>query len=123
MAPIFRTNGTAGDNSRSDEERSAGDNRRAHGAARFLQMPAILEAAADADLMDLLEAAFSRAHQTRRRREIADSRRVDDRRMSAERIPARGGGGVPPLIVAGQFGGLRCGRGRQGVHQRRLADA
>ena len=38
-------------------------------------------------------------------------------RMRAELIPARGGGGVPALGVARQFGGLRRGLRRQGVHQ------
>jgi hypothetical protein len=47
-------------------------------------VPAILEAAIDAALKDLDEAALRRAHQAGGRREIAHARRIDDGRSVAE---------------------------------------
>src|SRR5271154_5113405 len=42
----------------------------AHGAARFFHMPAVLEAAIDAEPQDLDETALGRSHEAGRRREI-----------------------------------------------------
>jgi len=85
-------------------------------------VPAILEAAIDAELKDFDEAALRRAHEASRRREIANPRRVDNRRRRVERVPARRGGGMPALDVPGQLGCLGRGLWDQGVHQRRFAD-
>src|SRR5580658_8142753 len=95
----------------------------AHGAAGFLHVPAILEAAIDATPKDLDESALGRAHEARRRREIPNARCVDDGRVCIDGVSARRGGGVPTLFVAGQLGRFRRRLGGQGVDQGGLADA
>src|ERR1700694_5108685 len=92
--------------------------RGAYGATGLLHMPAILEAAIGAEPVDLDEAALRRAHQARRRREIANTRCIDDRRSLLHCVPARRGGRMPALDVTGQLGCLRRGLRDQGIHQR-----
>src|SRR6202021_557477 len=84
-----------------------GGARRAHGAAGVLHVPAILEAAGDAQLVDVEEAALGRAPEAGRWREVANAGRIDDRRSCIQRVPARRGGGMPTLHIAGQLGSLR----------------
>src|SRR5579859_5952589 len=70
-----------------------------HGATGFFHMPAILEAAIGAELVDLDEAAFGRAHEACRRRKITDARGIDNRRSRPELVPPRRGSGMPSLDV------------------------
>ena len=75
--------------------------------------------------MDLDEAALRRAHDARRRREIAHPGRIDDGRVGPrpQAVPAGGRRGVPALGVAGQLGGLRGRLRRERIDDRGLADA
>src|SRR5271165_770928 len=95
----------------------------AHRAAGLLQMPAILEAAAGAKAVNFEETPLRRAREASRRREVPNAGSIDERRLRSQGVPTRRGGRMPPLIIAGQFGGLRRGLGDQGVYQGGLADA
>src|SRR5450432_2198927 len=100
-----------------------GHDRGTHGAARLLHVPAILEAAADAALVDLEKSTLGGADQARGRREIPNTGCIDDRRIQAQFVPARAGGGMRSLKEKGQFGSLRRGLRSQCVYQRGFADS
>jgi len=121
-APASRTGEIGACNSRNGARRFPGTRRPCVRRSR-VHVPAIVEAAIDTQPMNLDETTLGRPHEACRRRKVANTGRIDDCGRRAECVPARRGGGVPPLDVAGQLRGLRRGIRNQGIYQGGFADA